>query len=258
MIHVPRPALATAVPDQTVRDGLATRQKIAASWKATDKETTSRWNSFTRGTGSNRGVGPVVCSAVRGFCQEKCAYCEAPKAGSIDHVWPKALYPKKMFDWENLLAACRDCNSEKRSGFPLVGGKPVLIDPTRDEPLQHFRWNHLTGECEYAPTDARAVATYEAFAMDRLAGERIHKLKVFRAFLSLATRQRPVDDELRERLRAELDVGRPYLCVIRSYLLYPPDPQEELLIKAAVAAVPDILTWVAPWLRPPAGAAWPP
>ncbi len=259
MIRVARPPLTTAVPDSTVQTALAARQQLAGSGTVLGSVITSRWNSFVRGAGRDAGVGPVVCEAVRTFCKEKCAYCESPKAATVDHVWPKSDYQSKMFDWDNLLAACRDCNSEKRSGFPLdATGNPVLIDPSSDEPLQHFRWDHVTGECQCAPNDPRAKETHTAFALNRLKTERLNKLDNFRFLLVKATEENPASAGLLERLRAELDEGRPYLGILRSYLLYPPTPGERALVKVAVTAVPAILTWAAPWLRPPTGAAWPP
>jgi hypothetical protein len=273
MIRIVRPALASAIPGSSlprVLSVLAVRRADAAilqvnpaklSKAALSKRVVSRWNSFVAGSGRNAGVGPVVCTAIRGYCREKCVYCEAPEAATIDHVWPKVDHPAKMFDWDNLVAACRDCNSSKRSGFPLSAhGKPLQIDPTVDEPLDHFRWNHLSGECEHDPSNPRAVHTFGAFDMDRLARERIEKLLNVRLLLSLSLSLPPtlILLEVHDRLRAELDEGRPYLCIVRSYLLHPPDARERALIKAAVAAVPDILAWVAPWLLPPTGAVWPP
>lgn len=40
----------------------------------------------------------------------KCQYCDA-KAVEIDHVYPKCLGGRDT--WENLVAACRDCNGRK-------------------------------------------------------------------------------------------------------------------------------------------------
>lgn len=257
MIRLVRPSIKKAIPDKAVRDALAQRKKDSAALAPGEPKITSRWDSFVSGRGLDRGVGPVVCAAVRAFCHEKCAYCEAPKASSVDHVWPKKLHPARMFDWDNILAACRDCNAEKRVEFPLdAEGNAVLLDPTRDEPLTYFRWNHVTGECDYDRANTRAAATFDAFAMDRLARERLEKLAAVRFLFARVAAERPVPDDLRERLRAELDVTRPYLCIVRSYLLHPPDRREKKLILAALRALPELLAWVEPWLRPPGDVAW--
>ncbi len=259
MIRLQRPVLVNAIPDGTVRAELAARALGATTLSPNTTMITSRWNSFVAGTGRNKAVGPVVCRAIRAYCREKCAYCEAPKAATVDHVWPKSDYPARMFDWDNLVAACRDCNSSKRSGFPFdAQGNPLQLDPTSDEPLDHFRWNHLTGECECDPQSARALHTFGAFEMNRLARERLEKLNDLRFFFFQTIGSKVVPGDLRDRIRAALDADRPYLCILRSYLLYPPDARERLLIKAAVTAVPEIHQWVQPWLLPPAGVPWPP
>jgi len=258
MIRLQRPSLTDAIPDATVRTAFAKRRG-GPPLKRSDSKITSRWNSFVAGTGRNARVGPVVCAAIRAFCREKCAYCEAPKAATIDHVWPKAEHPKRMFDWDNLIAACRDCNSSKRSSFPLDDqGVPLQIDPTRVDPLEHFRWNHVTGECEYGPQDPRARHTFRAFDLNRLALERVRKLANLRVLLALAVDPGASRREALDRLRGELDAGCPYLCIVRSYFLYPPNDDERRRVRAAVAAVPDILRWVEPWLLPPPNVAWPP
>ncbi len=41
-------------------------------------------------------------------------YCERFRSKTfMDHFWPKALYPDKVFLWENLNQICSDCNSYK-------------------------------------------------------------------------------------------------------------------------------------------------
>jgi uncharacterized protein (TIGR02646 family) len=259
MIRLQRPALVDAIPDAKVRAALAERRHGAASLRPRDAKITSRWDSFVGEKGRDRAVGHAVCAAVRAYCRAKCAYCEAPEAMTIDHVWPKSEHPARMFDWDNLLAACRDCNTSKRSSFPLdERGAPLLIDPTRVDPLDHFRWNHVTGECVHDPQDPRAHHTFQAFDLDRLKRERMEKLINLRFLLTQALGSVEDRSALHQRLRAELDADRPYLCIVRSYLLYPPNDRERRLVAAALAAIPDILLWVEPWLLPPANVVWPP
>jgi uncharacterized protein (TIGR02646 family) len=97
----------------------------------------------------------------------KCAYCESSlesfnidrfrpaanatglrKEVSPDHYWWLAL------TWENLYAACSDCVKAKGTRFPVHGRRalaptvgdaldeeqPLLIDPCRDQPSLHFRF----------------------------------------------------------------------------------------------------------------------
>src|SRR5712691_1512173 len=61
----------------------------------------------------------------------RCMYCEDSRGTDIDHYWPKADYPIKVFRWENMLLACSGCNRSKGRKFPLdKHGDPLLIDPT--------------------------------------------------------------------------------------------------------------------------------
>ncbi len=105
----------------------------------------------------------------------------------------------------------------------------------------------------YDPGDARAVATARALAMHRFQGERLHKLQRFRTYLSflLADVQR---EGTLDRLRDELEPRRPYLCILRSWLLHPPDDDERALRDLAFATEPGLYEWVGPWLFAAAGA----
>jgi uncharacterized protein (TIGR02646 family) len=262
MIRLQRPPLEKALDEET-RAALAQRHSNAAALLPRDGKITSRWDSFTQGRGKDRGVGPRVCERVRDFCRHKCAFCEAPSPATVDHFWPKMEYPGRMFEWANLLAACRDCNSEKRARFPLENhgaraGKPLLIDPTEDEPLAFFRWDPLDGSCLYEDTNGRAAATATTISMDRFRAERMHKLRTVRFLLARCIREPGVPQDLREQLRDELGSSRPYLCILRSYFLYPPRDTDRLLVRRAIQALPELLDWVRPWLLPPMDVSWPP
>lgn len=274
MIFIERPKIEDAL-DEPARNHLHSRATEAAELKPKSKTTkpddvetqpqkpknpiTSRWASFQQGKGSDDPHGPRVCNAVRAFCRNKCAYCESSSAPTIEHIWPKSEYPAKMFDWDNFLAACRDCNSEKLAEFKLdENHKALMIDPTLDEPLEHFRWDAITGKCKHEETNVRAVETARRIKMDRSLGERIAKLKRMRYFFAQCIREKPISDELRKLLREEFESSRSHLCIVRSYLLYPDKPEDRILISGAIRELPEILDWVKPWLHPPRGVTWPP
>jgi uncharacterized protein (TIGR02646 family) len=99
----------------------------------------------------------------------KCCYCEqilVPDHNSVEHYRPYARYWWLAWTWENLLFACRACNGAggKADKFPLAAGcaplafpdqppgaeRPVLIDPTVDDPRQHIRFVPTTRE-RWAP-----------------------------------------------------------------------------------------------------------
>jgi hypothetical protein len=55
----------------------------------------------------------------------------------------------QMFDWNNLLHACKDCNFEKLDADPDSPADPIhgrsLLDPTKDRPEDYLSWDLLTG-----------------------------------------------------------------------------------------------------------------
>lgn len=58
-----------------------------------------------------------------------CAYCERPlsiKETTFDHVWPKSKGGRHT--WNNVVAACGNCNVRKGNRLPLGEWKPK-IDP---------------------------------------------------------------------------------------------------------------------------------
>jgi len=55
-----------------------------------------------------------------------CQYCGSP-ADSIDHVMPRSR--GGMHVWENVAAACRDCNLRKRDRTPDEAGMPLTSIP---------------------------------------------------------------------------------------------------------------------------------
>ena len=66
----------------------------------------------------------------------KCCYCELDIAHSgsgkqVEHFRPRAQFNNLLYDWNNLLLACADCNHAKLDQFPLShDGEPLLLDPS--------------------------------------------------------------------------------------------------------------------------------
>lgn len=86
----------------------------------------------------------------------RCMYCGDDAGNAIDHYWPKARYPLLAYTWDNYLWACSTCNSNlKRDHFELdAQDKPLLLDPTVDEPSEFMRYIHTTGQFEPLYDDA--------------------------------------------------------------------------------------------------------
>lgn len=94
----------------------------------------------------------LQCSGAR-----KCVYCEESVADEVEHIYPKDLFPDRVFSWENYVYACGTCNGPKRNKFAIfrsdngrfqklnppewpIGTEPmpgtsVMIDPRNEDPL---------------------------------------------------------------------------------------------------------------------------
>lgn len=112
-------------------------------------------------------LSPEVRKALAERFHNKCAFCETPLSGaawSVEHFRPKTHtvgakgeidpdhYWWLFLEWENLYAACANCNRHKGSRFPLRGPRaasetpyadlaseqPLLLDPCHDDPAEHL------------------------------------------------------------------------------------------------------------------------
>ena len=77
--------------------------------------------------------------------RERCMYCGDSHGTDIEHFWPKASYPQRMFRWTNMLLGCADCGRIKGSQFPLAADQPLLVKPTIDDPWQFLDFDPDTG-----------------------------------------------------------------------------------------------------------------
>lgn len=77
--------------------------------------------------------------------RERCMYCLDSHGSDIEHFWPKAGFPEKMYQWPNLLLCCTECGRFKGDTFPLSNGKPLLIDPTSEQPWDYLDFDPVTG-----------------------------------------------------------------------------------------------------------------
>ncbi len=98
--------------------------------------------------------------------RSRCFYCEDSRGAEIEHFWPKSVYAARVFDWLNLLLVCSGCNRLKGAQFPLDAlDKPLLIDPTSDNPWDHLFFEPKTGmlvarwDAETDSPDPKGLAT---------------------------------------------------------------------------------------------------
>lgn len=105
--------------------------------------------------------------------RERCMYCLDSLGTDIEHFWPKSPYPGRMFEWPNLLLGCVECGRRKGARFPMGDdGRPMLLDPTQDDPWSHLDFDPQTGivTARYdriadAP-DPRGLATVELLGFE--------------------------------------------------------------------------------------------
>ena len=105
--------------------------------------------------------------------RQRCMYCLDSHGADIEHFRPKADYPKHLYDWPNLLLCCTECGRFKGHQFPLSGGRPLLIDPTREDPWRHLDFDpdtgNITARFDLALNDwsAKGMATVAVFQLDQ-------------------------------------------------------------------------------------------
>lgn len=105
--------------------------------------------------------------------RERCMYCGDSHGTDIEHYWPKAPYPERMFRWTNMLLGCTDCGRIKGSKFPLAAGQPTLVKPTIDDPWQFLDFDPETGNLvpRFHPasggTTLKGEKTVEVLQLDR-------------------------------------------------------------------------------------------
>lgn len=104
---------------------------------------------------------------------ERCMYCLDSHGTDIEHFWPKALYPERMFLWSNLLLCCAECGRFKGDHFPLDNGQPLLVDPTAEEPWTYLDFDPATGnviarfEIDRNDWSLKGQATVDTLQLDR-------------------------------------------------------------------------------------------
>ena len=105
--------------------------------------------------------------------RERCMYCGDSHGTDIEHYWPKAPYPERMFRWTNMLLGCTDCGRIKGSQFPIEEGRPLLVKPTIDAPWQFLDFDPTTGNLvpRFHPasggTTLKSEKTVEVLQLDR-------------------------------------------------------------------------------------------
>ena len=105
--------------------------------------------------------------------RERCMYCVDSHGSDIEHFRPKARFPRHAFRWPNLLLCCTECGRFKGSAFPMANRRPLLIDPTAEDPWQHLEFDpengNLTARFDLVTGEwsAKGVETVGLLQLDR-------------------------------------------------------------------------------------------
>jgi len=120
----------------------------------------------------------------------KCAFCESINPVSIDHFRPKSTYDWLIFEWENLIISCRDCNKAQSNHFPVNGKRGqvlssiqelrkvenyLLIDPCYDLPEDHITFNY---DGEILSLTEKGEYTIRMFELNRPSLIRNRKMRI--------------------------------------------------------------------------------
>jgi hypothetical protein len=228
---------------------LATNAALTAEEKS--KRIGQQWDAFRAGR-TSRGTFAALWTELLDMSFHKCALCETPAPGTVEHIEEKSRAPARAFAWSNLLPACDTCNRYRENS--KVAGSP--LDPSSGiEPLDYFGWDEH-GTFVPAPQYSAAVLAHVGmYGLSRFADSRRRAVVTVRALLSAVVLEQPILATTREALQALLTADAAWLGPVREYLLRPPTEDDTLVLDEALQKLPAIRQWVAAWLRPPVWAA---
>jgi uncharacterized protein (TIGR02646 family) len=120
------------------------KRQIAADTKRSKHklDVTSDWKSARQC--KTMGIVLDTLQAMMGP-RQRCMYCLDSHGADIEHFRPKALFPKRLYQWKNLLLCCTECGRFKGEQFPVAGRRALLIDPTKDDPWEYLDFDPVTG-----------------------------------------------------------------------------------------------------------------
>lgn len=89
----------------------------------------------------------------------KCVYCESfvdlTSHCSIEHFYPKSVYPKETFEWDNLFPCCSWCNSSKGD---FDTGRQPFVHPEKEDPEDFLTFEDMM----YVPKSRTGIAGQKA------------------------------------------------------------------------------------------------
>ena len=74
-----------------------------------------------------------------------CGYCERNTRGEVDHFRPKSRFPQSVYEWENWIFSCHECNQAKGNKWPASGYVNPCAEPALCRPEDYFTFNTRNG-----------------------------------------------------------------------------------------------------------------
>lgn len=221
------------------RTDLAQRQSAARGYPRRSPEIQTAWRAM-----QGEPVWRELRDRVHQTFDEKCVYCEDIVARDVEHYYPKSRYPERMFRWDNLLLACKNCNTDKGQRFPLLDGQPLLIDPCAEDPALFLQWDLSTGRPIVSAEplrEAKARATVAALPQLRhqaLADQRRDLARKVQFLLLQVVEDNPTPPDACAWLEEVLQPTRPWRSVVRQIVR---DPAYQRLIQRVREQAPQLI-----------------
>lgn len=192
------------------------KEKLEDFYKSKDRS--QKRYSFPFNSKFDNIIKPILHDCFHG----KCGYCEikieSPENGIVDRFRPfngvrdnkeyhQDLYWWLVYDWDNLVYSCKECNQYKANYFPIKGTRVttenenfekeerLLINPSCDEPKLHFTYK----------TDGSIISTTEGgnqtiqlirLNRDKLILKRIDAKENIQSLISQLLIERKLDTDL--------------------------------------------------------------
>ena len=117
--------------------------------KSIRKKYTPKWIHFY----TNRNGKRLTYKHWRDFIEdlktpfgEICGYCEESCRGEVDHFQPISKFPKLVYEWENWIFSCHNCNNLKWNKWPSFGYVNPCSLKVAHRPEIYFKFDLVTGE----------------------------------------------------------------------------------------------------------------
>jgi uncharacterized protein (TIGR02646 family) len=187
----------------------------------------TRWESRN----SQRATDAEMNLLLRQAFHRKCGYCERVIGdGTIDHFWPKELYPERVWDWNNYILACTDCQLSKLAQPPVDAQGHQIINSREDEPLRYIRIapdGRMFAIMPAGVADPRGSYTLTLLQLDQRPDLDLERCEKFNEVLGLIAiiihpeATAPIIGEAWRLLQDTLGAHRPHLAIIQQLFTVP-------------------------------------